>query len=96
MNPIHKTAGSQATASLLSVMVVIIIDAACSRPPYRYSARSAIPPRDDGRQARAVNVLYGRTSLTASPSCVKIAERGGFPSSVSKLTPASYSNSSAS
>ena len=51
MNPIHKTAGSQATASLLSVMVVIIIDAACSRPPYRYSARSAIPPRDDMRGA---------------------------------------------
>ena len=95
MNPIHKTAGSQATASLLSVMVVIIIDAACSRPPYRYSARSAIPPRDDGRQA-GVNVRNGYRSLTYSSSCGNIANRGGFPSSVARLTPASYSSSLAS
>ena len=95
MNPIHKTAGSQATASLLSVMVVIIIDAACSRPPYRYSVHSAIPLRDDGRQA-GVNALPGHGRLTYSSSCVNIANRGGFPSSVSRLTPASYSSSLAS
>jgi len=95
MNPIHRMAGSQATASLLSVMVVIIIDAACSRPPYRYSAYGAVCPRDDGA-GRAVNVLDGRGGLTYFFSCVSIASNGGFPSSVSKLTPASYSNSSAS